>query len=79
MIVCKENFIMMHMMCDITVLNPDIIDISDMIIYCSFAIVDEIVENCVIEENIIIAIIIIIVVIIVIDICDLSICILLLI
>ena len=79
MIVCKENFIMMHIMRGIIVLNSDIIDMLNMIIHCSFVVIDEIVENCVIKENIIIAIIIIVVVIVVVGVCDVGIYILLLI
>ena len=66
------------MIYDITILNPDIIDILNMIIYCSFAVINEIIENCVIEENIIVIIIVIVIVIIV-NVDDVSICILLLI
>ena len=68
---------MVHVMRGTTVLNPDTVDASDMTIYCSFAAINEIVKNCVIRENIVIAIIIIIVI--VVDVCDMSICVLLLI
>jgi len=66
----------MYIMHNITILNSDIIDISNMIIYCSFAAVDEIVENCVIEGNIIV-IIIVIVIVIIISVGDVDVCILL--
>ena len=70
---------MMQIMRGIIILNSDIIDMLNMIIYCSFVVIDEIVENCVIKENIIIAIIIIVVVIVVVGVCDVGIYILLLI
>ena len=70
---------MIYMIHDITILNPDIIDILNMIIYYNFVAINEIIENCVIKENIIIAIIIIVVVIVVVGVCDVGIYILLLI